>query len=228
MRIRSVFSFIFVAIFSVSMHVTSFADVKNIDMQELVRETQKMSRKSDEITMVWWIPETFWSASFAQTQGKSSADVEALLKIFRSYTIIVVVDGKMGAFGGISYKSEDLLRTSTRLVDSQGNSYVPRTENEIDADVKNLLRLLKPVFSNVLGPLGDNMHFMLFPAKGKNGKQIANAKESGQFEVKLGEKEFKWRLPLDALLPVLVCDNCRQEGKGSWSFCPWCGTKFTK
>ena len=64
-------------------------------------------------------------------------------------------------------------------------------EDEVDADVKNLLSMIKPVIVNMLGPLGQNMHFLLFPAKNKSGRNIAEAKKEGAFSVKLGEREFR-------------------------------------
>ncbi len=204
------------------------ANAENIDLQALTQETQKMSQKNGDMTMAWWIPEEFWAASLAQNPQMTTSQIEEFLKVIRPYTIVVVVDGTMGAFGGITYKSEDFIRANTRLLDSQGKSYVPKNEAEVDVNTKNMLQMLKPVFVNMLGAMGQNMHFLLFSGKADNGKQIANAKDKGQFRIKLGEKEFKWRLPLDAILAAQNCSNCKQECKGSWSFCPWCGKKLSK
>jgi hypothetical protein len=200
----------------------------NIDLQALTLETQKMSQKPDEMTMVWWIPEEFWAASFAQTPDMTASQIEEFLKVIRRYTILVVVDGTMGAFAGVTYKSEDVIRATTRLLDAQGKSYAPKANEEIDADTTNMLQMIKPVFVNMLGPMGQNMHFLLFPGSDETGTPIANAKGKGRLNVKVGDREFTWRLPLDALLPPQVCGNCKQDCKGSWFFCPWCGTKITK
>jgi hypothetical protein len=73
-----------------------------------------------------------------------------------------------------------------------------------------MLVMMKPVLANMLGPLGQNMHFFLFPAQTKAGARIAGATEKGHFKIKLGENEFTWRLPLDALLPGKVCTGCHE------------------
>ena len=219
---------IMVLAIGVVMVVTCPVTAKDVDLQALTQETQKMSQKPNEMTMVWWIPEEFWSASLGQASGMTSSQVEEFLKVIRPYTMVVVVDGTIGGFGGVTYKSEDSIRANTRLLDSQGKSYAPRTEDEVDADTKNMLQMIKPIFVNMLGSMGQNMHFLLFPGKSDNGIRIADAKGKSQFKVKLGEKEFKWRLPLDALLPTQTCGTCKQECKGSWFFCPWCGAKLTK
>ena len=61
--------------------------------------------------------------------------------------------------------------------------------------------MMKPIFVNMLGPMGQNMHFFLFPAKDKSGNLIADAKNEGSFTVKLADRPFKWRLPLGSILP---------------------------
>ena len=142
------------------------------------------------------------------------------------YSSIGIVNAKIGAFGGMTYKSEDYIRANARIMDSQNKCYAPLTEDEIDADAKNMLQIIKPMIANELGPMGQNMHFLLFPGKTNRGARIAAAKAKGRFSVKLGQEEFKWRLPLDALLPTKMCTGCEQECKGSWNFCPWCGKKL--
>ena len=207
----------------VALLAGSAGHAADIDLTALTLETQKMSQNSDEMTMVWWIPDEFWKVSFAQTPGMTPAQIEEFLTVVRPYTMVAVVDGSVGVFGGVTYKSEDWVRTNTRLIDAKGTSYAPKTEDEVDADTKNMLQMIKPIMVNMLGSMGENMHFLLFPAKTSTGTQIADAANKGEFMLKLGTKEFKWRLPLDALLPVKVCGCCKQECKGSWSFCPWCG-----
>jgi hypothetical protein len=200
----------------------------DIDVEALLKETQHMSQADRGMTLAWWLPEEFWSASFARNPSITTSQAEEFLNVVRPHTMVLVIDGAIGVFGGITYKSEDSIRAITRLLDSQGKSYAPRTEAEVDADTRNLLQMMKPIIANMLGPMGENTHFLLFPGKSDDGAQIANAKGKGHFKVIVGEKEFKWRLPLDALLPAWVCSACKEECKGSWSFCPWCGTQVAK
>lgn len=204
----------------------SLGVAEGIDLQALSEETQKMSQKPNEMTFVKWIPEEAWSVILTQVSGVMSAHREEYLKIIRPYTMVAIVNAKIGAFGGMTYKSEDHIRANARIMDSQNKCYAPLTEDEIDADAKNMLQIIKPMIANELGPMGQNMHFLLFPGKTNRGARIAAAKAKGRFSVKLGQEEFKWRLPLDALLPTKMCTGCEQECKGSWNFCPWCGKKL--
>jgi len=197
-----------------------------VDFNALIQETQKLSDKVDDMTMVWWIPEEYWRVSFAEDPTMTAAQTEEFLKVLRPYTLIVVVDGKMGAFGGITYKSEADLRASIQIIDNQGIRHSPLSEDKVDADTKNFLLMMKPFFANMLGPMGQNMHFFVFPAENERGQKIADAKKEGSFSAKLGKREFRWRLPLGSLLPPKMCPKCAEKCSGAWNFCPWCGTKL--
>lgn len=198
-----------------------------IDLVELVKETQITTATPTEMTLVWWIPEEFWKASFAQSPGMTPVQSDELLKILRSYTMVSVATGDVGPTGGITYKSGDWVRANARLIDTEGIGVAPKTDDEIDADAKNLVQMFTPIMANMIGALGQNMHILLFPAKTTAGAKFASATERGEVKVKLGAKEFKWRLPLDCLVPAKTCAGCGQECKGSWSFCPWCGKNLT-
>ena len=204
----------------------SFAQDRKVDINALVQETQKMSQSADEMKMIWWIPEEFWRVSFEQDPNMTAAQAEQFIKVLRPYMVIVVVDGKIGAIGGVTYKPQITIQNSIQIVDREGTHYRPLSDEKIDADTKNFLSMMKPVFVNMLGPMGQNMHFFLFPSKNKKGQNIAVAKKEGTFSVKLDKREFKWRLPLGSLLPPKVCPVDGEKMSGAWKFCPWHGVEL--
>jgi len=197
-----------------------------IDLQALTQETQKMSQEVNEITFVWWIPEEFWRISFDPTMTEAQTD--EFIKVLRPYTFIAVVVGKVGPFGGITYRSESSIRADIQIKDSQGIRYRPLGEDKIDADAKDFLSMAKSILANMGGSMGENLCVILFPARKKEGQRIADAKGEGSLSVKLGEKEFRWRLPLGSLLPPKICPTCKEKLSGAYKFCPWDGTKLYK
>ena len=199
-----------------------------VDVNALVQETQKIAQQADQMTLVWWIPEEFWRVSSGRDPTVTEAQTENLIEVLRPYTLIIVVDGKVGPFGGITYKPESEIRASIQIKDRQGTYYHPLSEDKINADTKNFLSIMKPIFVNMLGPMGQNMCFFLFPAESADGRRIAEAKKDGAFSVKLGEREFRWRLPLGSLLAPKMCPKCKEKCSGAWNFCPWCGTRLLK
>ena len=167
---------VFIVVFLIFGSInSSFAQEIKVDINALIQETQKTSRSVDELNLIWWIPEDFWRASFEQNPNMTAAQIEEFIKVLHPYTMIVAVDGKVGSFGGVTYESESTIRNSIWLVDKQRNKYRPLSNERVDADMKNFLSMMKPVLVNILGPLGQNMYFFLFPSKTKAGHEIANA-----------------------------------------------------
>ena len=206
----------------------ALAQRPKVDLNALTRETQKTIQKAGKVTIVWWIPEEFWQASFAENPTITETQTEVIVQALRPYTLIAVVDGTIGPFGGMQYRPKADIQVSIQLRDSQGIRYSPLREDMVNVDTKNFLSMMKPALTNMLGPMGQNMHFFLFPAKNKQGQGIAQAKSKGDFAVELEEREFRWRLPLSSLLPSKICPRCAEISDGAWNFCPWCGTKLSE
>ena len=225
MRLRKTKVFIVVFLIWANM-CSSFAQDRKIDIDVLVYETQKMSQAANEMTLVWWIPEEIWRGSLEQNPNITVDKTEEFLKVLRRYMIIVVIDGEVGVFGRTTYKPRTTIENNIQVIDRQGTYYRPFSDEKIDADIKNFLLLMKPLLANMLGPLGENCHFFLFPPKNEKGEDIAVAKREGAFSVKLDKREFKWRLPLGSLLPSKVCPVDGEKLNGAWKFCPWHGVEL--
>ena len=197
---------------------------ERIDLRALVRETQLMSEAPNEMTMVWWLPEQFWQASLGQ---RLPADqVEEVLKVVRRYMLIAVVDGRIGPFGGMSFSPEQSVRANVTLKDAAGVNYAPLGESSIDPDMKNLIQAMKPVVANMLGAIGQNMHFVLFPSKSADGRLVADPASKGTLWVLVGGKDFRYRLPLGSLLSPKYDPGTGETFPGNYNFNPYTGTKL--
>ena len=199
---------------------TARAQDNHIDVDALTAQTQKMLTDADRITMVWWIPDEYWQASFAQNPAITKAQMQSFTKALSPYILFVVVDGKIGSLGRVTYKSEETIRSTIQLIDSHKTIYYPLSKESIGADAKTFLSVMKPVFSNMMGQLGENMNFVVFPSSSKTREKIADARGEGSFSLKLGESMFKWKVPLGAVLPAKVCPIDGEQLNGAWKFCP--------
>lgn len=197
-----------------------------VDLQALVEETQQMLRKSDAMTFVWWMPEEFWRASLAEDSTIPETAIEEFVEVLHPYIIVVAVDGRIGPFGGVTYEPEATVRADIHLVDGHGGLYPPLGEDGIDPDTRNFLSMMKPFLANLLGPMGQNMNFFVFPSKTKKGQTIADATEEGFLAVRMRDEEFKWRLPLGSLVPPKICPVDGERLNGAWRFCPWHGVEL--
>jgi len=226
MRTRGCSCLFLTALLLFGLTATGVAQDSEINLDALAQETQKTSGKAGEITLVWWIPEEYWRLMFTQNPTVTGHQGEVLINIFRPYTIVVVVDGKVGPLGGVTYESRADIAQSIELTDSQGTRYPPLDEETLAGDTKLFLSLMKPVLATALGPMGQHLHFFLFTARDSKGLPIADAKKDGKLSVKLGDREFGWRLPLSSLLPTKVCPACGEKLNGAYQYCPWDGAKL--
>ncbi len=178
------------------------------------------------MTVVGWVPEDFWRVSFEQTPKATQTQYEELIKVVKPNSVFAAIDGKIGNFGGVTFTSETSIRSSIKLIDAQRNTYAPLSVENVNADMKNFLAMMKPVLANMLGPMGQNMNFFLFPAKNSAGQNITDATKEGTFSVKVANSEFKFRTPLGSLLVPKVCPADGEKLGGAWKFCPWHGVKL--
>jgi len=197
------------------------------DFRALILETQKKSDVVGELAFVWWLPEQFWRAAWSSGPNPvAEARMDQLLAIVRRYTIVGVVNGRMGPMGGATFMSEDEVRSTVTIKDAAGTSYVPLAEASIDPDLKNLLQILKPMFTNIAGPIGQNINFLVFPSKSDGGRPVADATSHGALYVLVGEREFKYDLPLVSLLPPKIDPDTGQKFPGNYRFNPYTGREL--
>lgn len=203
----------------------AYSQESKISLNALITDIQKSTDNTNEMIMVWWIPEEFWVAALSGDPSISQSQINMITETLRPYLILIVVEGNVGNFGGVTYKAESTIRDHLKVVDKFGDTYNPLTIDQVDLDTQNLLGMMKPVLVNMLGPMGQNMHFFLFNSNSSKG-QIANPNKEGMFSVHLGGNTFNWRLPLGSLLPQKLCAKCNEKLSGAYSYCPYCGGKL--
>jgi len=199
---------------------------QKLNLQSLIKETQQTSSEPNTLTLIWWIPEQFWQASLGQDPTLTAPQIDQFLKTLRPYTVVAIVDGRVGAFGGVNYKKEDEIRASVTLKYVNGLSHAPLAESAIDADTKNLLQFMKPVLANMLGPVGQNTNFVLFPSKTEDGRTVVDASREGSLHIVLSGKEYRYRLPLASLLPPKYDSQTGESFPGNYYYNPFTGTKL--
>jgi len=199
-----------------------------VDIDELVSECQQSVRGADYVGLVWWLPMQFWEESSRQS-GTSGPESEEMLKGIAGYLSVAVVVAKVKGME-FSFVSERDIRASIVLRDAAGKEYKPLEQVSLHAQV--LASVIRPLMSNLVGRLGENITLLYFPAKNERGEAIADPLRSGNFAVVLkkivGEAEsvYEWRLPLTSLLPPKYCPTGKERVKANWLYCPWHGTKL--
>lgn len=143
------------------------------------------------------------------------------------YTVVVVIDGKFGSPGTGSYRTEKDVLSQIRLIDNSKTEYAVLTKSELGADLDAVIGVMQPILSGMLGKLGDNMHFAIFPGKNGKGERLADPTKAGSLRIRLQPgREFGWQFPLASLLPLKICPIDKAEMSGGWKYCPFHGAEL--
>jgi hypothetical protein len=201
---------------------------QEIDLSAMLKETQQSANESGYVGLIWWIPTEYWEISLVKG-GFSEDKAKERYAPLKKYTVVAAALGKMG-IGNVNWVPETDIRDNLRLRDSEGNTY-PSVQ-KLSGDAEGLASVLKPVFSNILGPMGQNIVLLFFPAVNKMARPIADPLAAGSFSLVLSklmngkDKAFEWKLPLSSLSPPKYCPVGKERLQANWKYCPWHGVKL--
>lgn len=199
---------------------------ERVKVNELTQDLQRSSQVADSLDLIWWIPAEFWDVVMADEKDMSAQTRKEFADLFRSYTIVAAVKGKIGSFGVTDFESESDLRGKLRIQDATGKAHEPIAANKVDRRLSMLIQVMRPMFKNLLGEMGDNMQFYVFPGKGADGKRMADPVGNGSFKVSLGSEAYAYRLPLGSLLVPQRDPSTGEIFPGSYRFNPYTGTEL--
>lgn len=206
--------------------ITVKAQDFKVSLNKLTEETQQLSESPDNLKLVWWIPVEFWEAVFADDKAIPVEQANEILEVFKQYTMVATIDGVIGNFGDVAYKSDNEIFDTLSITDHLNNNYTPLKSSDIDIKTAEVIGFIKPVLSRMLGQMGDNMHFFLFQDKNNPGHSIIDPRSTNAFTVLLGGEAFTFKLPLGSLLKPKKCPIDSELLNGAWAFCPFHGKEL--
>ncbi|MCH9660463.1 MAG: hypothetical protein K0U54_06085 [Bacteroidetes bacterium] len=200
-------------------------DIKQVSIDALLTETQFSSDAPDDLEMVWWLPQVFWEVSFAQDETTTAADIQALKDMFADYELFAVVKGKIGYFGGITYTPLEEIQEILKIT-YNGQELAMTDMKDIPSDLINFLTIVQPMMSNMLGPMGENMHFIFMENNPTQAVLPINPIGNSPLEIELGTFKTGPDLPLGSLLEEKLCPKDQKMLSGKWTYCPFHGTEL--
>lgn len=192
---------------------------------KFLEETQYTSAEDNHLCMIWWIPSEYWLTTAEADDSATLASLQLIVETLRPYVVVAAAYGLQGQFASITYSSDEEVFANISLRDTHGRTHSPISPESVDGESTNLLAMMKPIFANMIGALGKNINFYLWPAT-IDSLPLVDPTVAGTLTVKLYDDSLRVRLPLNALLPEQVCARCNETAEGSWHFCPWCGNKL--
>lgn len=186
------------------------------------------------MAIVWWIPNEFWESVVAQNTTTSVADRKSMVNTFSGTSLLAVVQADISSLGAFTFYSKEEIQKTMQLsfVDKTGKKKRLRTMQTISADLELLLNVFKPILSNAMGNMGDNMHFFVLNDQINSKDRLLNPYKKGAIYISLKKKNgdlitTKIEFPLDILFVPRKCPNGK-DAHISWNYCPWTGTALKK
>lgn len=207
----------------VAFYGKGISQTEEVDMVVFIKETQQMTKTGQNMKLVWWIPTMYWDIALNGNPDVTEEAKQDILRSVEKYIIFAVLDGEIGALG-FSYKELE----NIKVIDDKDMVYKPLNQEELPEETLNLLNILKPTLSNLIGEMGKNMEFYVFPGTNEKGDKILNPTSTSNFSVFYNGDSFNWRLPLGCLVPQKKCPVDDEKLSGSWKFCPWHGNELVE
>jgi hypothetical protein len=203
---------------------------KDVDVSAMTNETQRTSYAGG-VHLAWWIPPEYWEASLSRDGNVTDAARKQVLDTLRGYSMIAVVQAEVGALGNFTFYERDTIVKGMKLELSDGKAWTAIAPlPEVPEALAPLLKVLGPILSSAMGPLGQNMNFFVLDDR-KQGGRLISPFESGALRVSLSDKQgtrlepFLIEFPLDSLYVPRRCPNGK-PAHVSWVVCPWDGSKL--
>jgi hypothetical protein len=199
---------------------------KKVDLTEYIREIQIWNKQENNMTLTFWIPSSYWRIALEDSPQVAPELINQIEKAFEDLMVVCALDLDINLDGTMTYTKEQDLRKSILILDSIGNSHFPLTDAQLSPEALAFSEAISPMFAQMLGQMGQGMHFYFFKIKDSNGANVINEYQKGRFTIKHSGKEFEYLLPLVTLLPSKKCPIDGAEMKGNWNFCPIHGVKL--
>ncbi|OWW25919.1 hypothetical protein B4Q04_10045 [Zobellia sp. OII3] len=203
---------------------TSFGQApQKVNLTDYIREIQIWHKENNHMSLAFWIPTGYWKIATEGNPQISGETVDQIVSAFDDYVLVCGLDVDIHTNGTALFTDEATLRQSISLIDEQGEVYLPLDDDEVSPEASGFLEPMKPMFRQMLGQMGEGMHFFFFKVQDENGKTAIDEYKEGSFTIKHSDKEFKYELPLVTLMPSKKCPVDHAEMKGNWKYCPFHG-----
>jgi hypothetical protein len=207
---------------SLMLCVSAFSRL--FDLQQFMSETQRVKQDSGAVSIVWWVPTVYWENAMAQNPALSTKQKEEVLSALEPYLMFVVARMEAGVLGTMKAQPRSAVIDAFDLKFNAKTIDVVR-ESDLSPEIRNLIRMFKPLFAGMLGQVGEGLEFLMFRNRNSGGF-VVDPKKEGGMEASFFGSTFRWRLPLGILLPAKKDGKTGELFPGNYSFNPFTGDRL--
>lgn len=212
-------------------HAIERKEILQVDVNALTVETQVMAGGSNQFDLVWWIPVEFWEANLRQGREMTQSQIDQMVGILQNHSILGIIQADISPFGAFSFFDKDKIMGGLKVeaVDAAEKVHTISHTEPTNSDVRLLLDQMRPILTQAMGNMGENLYFFPLPAFDDDGKRVPSPYERGHLRVTLQRDEvsstLELELPIDSLFVPRICPNGK-PAHISWEYCPWSGSKL--
>ncbi len=202
-------------------------DLSNVNLIDYIKEVQIWGKDGNDMDLSFWLPNNYWEIALKDNPDVPREVIDQLSLAFEDYVVICALSMKVSNSGKTDFIDEQAIFNSMSIAVGE-KKYRPLTEDAIGEEAKMVTEMIRPMFAQMLGQMGEGMYFYFFKIQDENGKNLIDVYSDGQFVVHHSDKSFEYSLPISSLLPNKICPEDGGFMKGNWSFCPFHGTALKK
>lgn len=200
--------------------LTAQQKAEKVEVIDMVKDLILNKKVDSNIKQVWWLPSEYWRFALADTPNIGEeviVDIESKLK---GYSLFSVVNSDINPFDGFKIRETEVTIVNNNAI------LTPIPDEEVPADIKELINLLRPTLAGMVGQLGEQMIFYVFKNDLEDGTTAISPYNTGKLDIKVNGTGFIYRLPLQSMVEKKTCPEDQEQLNGNWEYCPWHGTKL--
>ncbi len=193
---------------------------EKVEVIDMVKDLILTKKVDSNIKQVWWLPSEYWRFALADTPNIGEEVIRDIESKLKGYSLFSVVNSDISPFEGFKIKDA--------VVSIVNNDAIlkPIPDEDVPADIKELINLLRPTLAGMVGQLGEQMIFYVFKNNLEDGTTAISPYNTGKLDIKVNDAGFIYRLPLQSMVEKKICSEDQEQLNGNWEYCPWHGTKL--
>ncbi|WP_299678648.1 hypothetical protein [uncultured Dokdonia sp.] len=202
--------------------VSAQKKAEKVELIDMVKDLMITKKQESNIKQIWWIPSEYWRIALTDSPDIGEEIILDIENKLVGYSLFSVVNSDISPFSG--FKKRDA--AITIIHDNEILS--PLSDEEIPADIKELVDVFRPTLASMVGQLGEQMVFYVFKNELEDGTTAISPLNTGKLHVKVNDEDFTYRLPLQSMVAKKICPEDQEALNGNWEYCPWHGVKLTE
>lgn len=216
-----------ITLISFSSFAQQKLDLKEVDMNKLLKDILYTDAGKEQITVLYWIPEIYWEVMAAKDPKNFSPEtMNQIREMLGNKTIFFAVSGKMNTSTHLFEAKEESYLRSNISVTFNGKTYKPIPQAKLSEELKFLNDYMKPIFTQMMGDMGAGMTLFYFDMADADGENLLNPYSDSDFKLELGPAKNTFHLPLPSLYKDSKCANDGELFPANYEFCPYHGSKL--